>query len=306
VNREELLELVYDHLENGNRNKYSNLYKSDLWIEIVSHTSYLKNQELHYQHRLWHFLTSSSNDSRCRHCNKLTGWIRETPIQYCCNQCSITHTLPYKLETNNKRYGGNSPAASPTVISKMEQTMYDRHGVTNISKSSKIKEKKRIKSQEKFGTDNPSQAQEIKDKLSDIALSKSPDERAEIMKKAIKSSKLKKEYTLPSGEIVLVQGAEPMAIDYLLTQYDEADLLIGTSNTPHLHYIDKIGKERRYYPDLYVKSTNTIFEVKTDFIFYRDVDNNFRKAEAARSAGYNFKWLFKEGKNIVEYDNYGT
>ena len=95
--------------------------------------------------------------------------------RYCSIECrcahdenwKITHSGPQKPETvqkriatNNKKYGGNAPACSKSVVDKMKSTKKERYGdsgFTNHEKAVKTCE-------EKYGVVNVSQLQEVKDK----------------------------------------------------------------------------------------------------------------------------------------------
>ena len=53
---------------------------------------------------------------------------------------------------------------------------------------------------------------------------KNPFQSTELMKNVTYQ---RKQYTLPSGRTVSIQGYEPYALDILLNQYEEDDLLIN-------------------------------------------------------------------------------
>ncbi|HRW21443.1 MAG TPA: hypothetical protein P5509_05675 [Bacteroidales bacterium] len=103
-----------------------------------------------------------------------------------------------------------------------------------------------------------------------------------------------KDYVLPSGEIVKVQGYESKALEILLTVFKEHDILI---NLKDIH--NRIGiirynfelKDRRYYPDFYIKSTNTIIEVKSQWTFDKWKEKNLAKQKACLEQGFNFKFI---------------
>lgn len=103
-----------------------------------------------------------------------------------------------------------------------------------------------------------------------------------------------KEYTMPSGKIVKVQGYEDKALDILLKEYEECDLIINDREIENI--IGKIkyfenNKCRRYYPDIYVKSENRIIEVKSDYTFNKEFDTNVLKRQACIDKGLNFDFM---------------
>ena len=103
-----------------------------------------------------------------------------------------------------------------------------------------------------------------------------------------------KKYTLPSGNIVKLQGYEPYALDLLLQNYSEDDIIIKIKDIHnHIGIIKYFfeDKERRYYPDFYIKSTNTIIEVKSQWTFDKWKDKNLAKQKACLEQGFNFQFM---------------
>lgn len=106
-----------------------------------------------------------------------------------------------------------------------------------------------------------------------------------------------KEYVLPSGKTVKLQGYEPIVLDNLLKVYDEQDIIIGVLNI-HSHigriYYNFGGIERTYYPDFYIKSINKIMEVKSEYTFNIKREENMAKCNACIDLGFLFEF------NIVD------
>jgi hypothetical protein len=133
---------------------------------------------------------------------------------------------------------------------------------------------------------------------------KYPMQNVEIFEKSQKSAFKRKEYTFPSGRIDLVQGYEPQALDILIQSYEEDDIV--TSN----HKIESLcgeikytfgGKERKYYTDIYIKSSHTFIEIKSDYTFESDKEKNLEKREACINAGINFEfWIMDKKGNILQ------
>jgi len=103
-----------------------------------------------------------------------------------------------------------------------------------------------------------------------------------------------KNYSLPSGRVVRIQGYEPQALDILLESFPESDIIIGVANINN--EIGKIAytqneKEHRYYPDFYIKSTNTIIEVKSQWTFDKWKEKNLAKQQACIEQGFNFEFM---------------
>ncbi|MFM2010022.1 MAG: Pacmanvirus [Bacteroidota bacterium] len=79
-----------------------------------------------------------------------------------------------------------------------------------------------------------------------------------------------KDFILPSGTTIKVQGYEDLAINYLLKYYKESDIIIGRAQiekyTGPLTYTSG-NKIHRYYPDIYIASKNLVIEVKSKYTF---------------------------------------
>lgn len=105
-----------------------------------------------------------------------------------------------------------------------------------------------------------------------------------------------KDYIFPSGKIVKIQGDEKYAIDILLKKYDEDDILVDSEYIPIIDYFDE--KDRKYYPDIYIKKDNLIIEIKSTWTFDIKYDKNMIKYNATKAVGYNYEiWIFNGKKN---------
>jgi len=113
----------------------------------------------------------------------------------------------------------------------------------------------------------------------------------------------KRDYKLPSNNIVQTEGYEHIVLDTLLKKYKEADIIIDD------HDIEKeIGKifytikgvKRLYIPDIYIKSEHKIIEVKSEFVYNIKKEKNILKANACIEQGFNFEFyiLNKLGKKL--------
>ena len=97
-----------------------------------------------------------------------------------------------------------------------------------------------------------------------------------------------KEYKLPSGKIIKFQGYEDKLLDELLEDYDEDEILISRKDMPEFWYKDAGGKKHRYFPDVYIPKTNTIYEVKSEYTLNINLEINELKFQSVIDTGYNF------------------
>jgi len=209
-----------------------------------------------------------------------------------------------KIKTTNlERYGVENPSHSPIVVEKIKQVWNDKYGCHPQNIES-IQEKGRQTSLLKYGVTHPQKNKEIKNKGKATCLLKygveNPTLNPDIFDKAQKNMKKRKEYTLPSGEIIYLQGYEPFAMDNLLNLYTETEIISGAKNVPKIKYIIN-EKPHIYYPDFFIPKDNKIIEVKSTWTInlYSDIIQS--KAEATKAQGYIYEfWCFDRKGNRVE------
>jgi hypothetical protein len=206
-----------------------------------------------------------------------------------------------KLEaTSMKKYGCRRPSENKTIRTKIKkahlektdeekaiirekvkETCLEKYGVESTNQLESIKEKKRLSCLEKYGVENPNQLKEF-------------------MEKTQKSAKRHKEYKMPSGDIRIVQGYEPYALNILVKKYKEDDIMTGRKDIPRIPYIAN-SKNRYHFPDIYIPSTNTLIEVKSTWTYKCTTDNVHIKEAAAKTLGYNYEiWVFNGKGERVE------
>ena len=109
-----------------------------------------------------------------------------------------------------------------------------------------------------------------------------------------------KEYRMPSGNIRIVQGNEPLMLDILLKGgYIEEQIKTG-KDVPVISYKSANGKSRVYYPDIFIPHENKIIEVKSTWTYACKTDNIQEKSEATKAGGYTYEiWVFDaKGKRV--------
>jgi hypothetical protein len=120
------------------------------------------------------------------------------------------------------------------------------------------------------------------------------------MQKAQQNARKYKQHTMPSGTIRKVQGYEPFALHDLLKSYKEDDIKTDRKDIPRIAY-QKDGKDKYYFPDIYLPSINTIIEVKSTWTYRSKTDNIIEKEDATKAAGYNYDiWIYDAKGNRME------
>lgn len=120
-----------------------------------------------------------------------------------------------------------------------------------------------------------------------------------------------RDYILPSGKLVKIQGFENKGIDYILSNYKhpitknqitEDDIIVG-KQIGYFKYMFQ-NKEHKYYPDIYIKDTNLYIEIKSTFTLDSKYDVNMAKFNAMVEHGKQLHVLVFDNKGlnkILEY-----
>jgi hypothetical protein len=222
--------------------------------------------------------------------------------------------------TMNEKYGVDHYSKTSGYSEKYKTTMNERYGVDNPMKSDEIKQKMIQNSLEKNGVEWSLSLPEVQQKIKDTWESRGfkrnsstnkwvektkesshknygtnhPMQNEDVFEKCMKNSHRFKEYVLPSGRIIKIQGFENLALDKLLETYKEEDLIIGTKEIKsvigRINYVFE-GKNKIYHPDIYIISENKVIEVKSTYTIKVDVEKNAAKRKAVLDKGMNFEFM---------------
>ena len=199
---------------------------------------------------------------------------------------------------------------SKSLVAFAELISSDTHGGkcrTCVQKEKILKQKKTFLNN--YGVEWCTQSQIVKDKITATNMErhgcKYAMQNAELFDKQQKSAFKRKEYIFPSGRIDSVQGYEPQALDYFITNGGNEDDIITDTNEIEskcgnifYHFEDE---RHRYYPDFYQISTHKIIEVKSIWTFEIQKEKNLKKREACINAGINFEfWIMEENGNLLK------
>lgn len=126
------------------------------------------------------------------------------------------------------------------------------------------------------------------------SVSRSYEKDLELSGKKLKSGTRWREFLMPSGKIVSTQGYEEFGIIEILKTHDEDDIFIH-KNIPIVKYYYG-GIHRNHYADFYIKSTNTLIDVKSQFTYDVEIEKNKAKKLAAEIQGFNYNFMIVLGK----------
>jgi hypothetical protein len=224
-------------------------------------------------------------------------------------------------QTNLEKYGNVCSLHCIENQEKVKQTLQINYGVDNPSKSKKIQEKKENTCMKNNGVKNPLQMEETKQKNRLVQLENKNEIRektkntclerygvehhtqnAKIMEKCSKNAYKLKDYVLPSGNIIKIQGTENYALDELLKEgIIEEEIINGCKNVPEVWYEDTQGKKHRYYVDIFIPIQNRCIEVKSTWTAEKKKDCIFLKQQALKDAGYECEiWVYNGKGEKVE------
>jgi hypothetical protein len=215
--------------------------------------------------------------------------------EFCTKSCAqIFHHKNRSVEDENKR------------LDKIKQTNLEKYENEWVVNSVYAKNR----TEEKLGVRYPFQRKDILDKCVTTLKNKTGYDypfnnpaTVEKMKKTkiekygdlLKPMYKYKEYVMPSGKIYKVQGNEPKALDILIKEFGEEDIIIGRKNieseTGIIEYKDIHGKSHIYYPDIFIKSLNKVIEVKSEFTYNLHKKINELKKEECLKRGFLFEFM---------------
>lgn len=192
-------------------------------------------------------------------------------------------------------------------VQRRNDAWKEKYGVENIFQHQPTIDKINNGFQQKYG-DHPKRTKEVQEKWKTTCLEKyggHPNQNKEVQAKAEHTSFKHRDYTMPSGNIVKIQGYEDKALNELLEHFIEEEISVGRGNVPTIHYTCKEGKNRIYFPDFYIEPTNTILEIKSKWTIQLQTCRLEEKAKAVIANGYHFEvWVYdgkKANKEVLTF-----
>lgn len=181
-------------------------------------------------------------------------------------------------QSNMKKYETGHPSRLHITKEKVKQTNLERYGVVYPSQLEDTKLHVRWTNLEKYGVEYPMQCPKFS---SNVRLYK------------------QKDYILPNNEIIKVQGYEPVALDILFKLYTIDDIKMLRVDVPEIWYMYN-GKQKRYYPDIFVVPENKIIEVKSIRTYSMDVDKLKAKADRCKEMGFSYEFWICSRVELLE------
>jgi hypothetical protein len=237
--------------------------------------------------------------------------VKQTCLQnYGCENSMQNEGVREKAkQTCLQKYGNEYPLQNEEVKKKTKQTCLQKYGCENPFQNEEVKEKWKITNKQLYGHEYPLQNTQFKEKAKQTCLQnwgvEHPCQNSEISEKASKNSYHSKEYTLPSGKIIQIQGYENFMLDELLQKENilEEDIITSRSQVPTIWYLDANDKKHRYYVDVFITSQNRMIECKSTWTMKKGIekDNIYLKQQACKDAGYSCEiWVYNSKGEKVE------
>ncbi len=216
--------------------------------------------------------------------------IKELCGKSLCKKCIYVKSK----QTMLNKYGHVSYSST----NKYKQKMFERFGVDNISQLQSVKDKKVKKSLEKFGVEHIFQSENFKIKSKITWMENygvdNPTKNKEIYEKA--QATAYKTIKYKDTDLKYQGSYELDFIEYCISNN------IHIENGPSIqYYMD--GKNRMYHSDFYLSKYNLIVEVKSTYTYNDDYDENILKRQFSIESGYNFLFIidkdYKEFEKII-------
>jgi len=222
-----------------------------------------------------------------------------------CKECTLKLANERNKETCLQKFGCEYSLQVKEVRDKGKETWMAKLGVDHPLKSKEVQERKKATCMETMGVPHQFASKEVQAKCENTMIAKynvkSCMQCAEISQKQFKNAFRQKQYTFPDGVKIDVQGYEPFLLDILVKEgYTSSDIITDRIQVPEIWYKNNDNKSR-YYCDVYIPKTNTIYEVKSKWTYEKDINMIKLKQQACLDAGYNFKlFVFNDKGEILD------
>jgi hypothetical protein len=173
--------------------------------------------------------------------------------------------------------------------------IYEKYGVSNISKLQDVKNKKIESAIKKYGVDNVAKSKEVIDKMKSTMILRygfdNPTKNREIFEKAQSSA-----YKTYKFEDTNLKYQGSYELDFIkFTRSRNIKIENGPSIRYEMNLVNRI-----YHSDFYLPDFNLICEIKSTYTFNCDYDENLMKQKFAIKSGYNFLFIIDKNYSDLE------
>jgi hypothetical protein len=222
--------------------------------------------------------------------------------RYGVEQVLSSSTIRAKInKTIMTKYGVTNPFLNPMIRAKINETMLKRYGCKSALQNLEVYKRLALTNIKRYGMSSLFKHPIIRAKARFTNLSKYGVEHvmqnAEIAEKAANTSRKFKNYILPSGKVIKIQGYEDIVLNELLTAYTEEKIVTTRSAMPEIWYIDNNGQYHRYFPDMYIPCDNKVVEVKSVYTYQQNKEMFHKKRKACLCLGFEFESYILDHKH---------
>jgi hypothetical protein len=210
---------------------------------------------------------------------------------------------------------------------KRRLTVLKKYGVENVAHIPEFQRRKKISNLQKYGVDNVAHVPEFREKAKATNLAKYGEEYPAHTEKSITTSLRRygvrhpmqnfrvfqrvmsarfkiKSFEAESGTIFKYQGYEDVVIKFLLNEMGicEDRIITSRASIPKIFYNHPETKRiSRYYPDIWIKGTNLMIEVKSRFTLQFKPEVIREKIEECQRRGFICIVVVCDKKNVLDF-----
>ena len=292
-----ILSIVREKIKN-NRSFSFFLIKNRIVSEKIIELMYLYNNSI--KESVFRLLNNIEHDVVCQCGNRCRFLDNNRGYQLFCGSQKCEFINKKKNETSIKTFlikYGMHPMRTEVVKDRLKKSFIEKYGVDSPMKIDMVKDKIKKTNLEKYGFDHAMKSSEVKLKTKNTNFERyggHPMQSDDTFLNNLKSRVKFKEYTMPSGKKIQIQGYEKFGIIYLIDKYLEQDILTSVKEINKEIGIIRYNynnKNRRYYPDFFIRKENKIYEVKSIWTYNANIEKNILKKEACNLLGISFEFL---------------
>lgn len=248
------------------------------------------NKDYRNKNSLKNYNLKNSQPEKCKHpdCTNIITKRRKNGAfeLYCSTKCKGSGNSIFSREKSKqtmlKNYGVEHALQSTEIVNNMKQNNMQKYGVEHIMHKKEFVENQKKAMLEKYGFCSTLENKErYLEQLKKTCLKFGYKENQftnisqipEIQKIKETSTYLSKDYSLPDGEIIKIQGYENYFLDKLLKFIDVS--LLNVHNSTYAYEMD--GKQKYFFPDFEI--FDNVIDVKSDYTFQYDMNKNINKAK---------------------------
>lgn len=215
-----------------------------------------------------------------------------------------------KIKTSIINCGFEHPMQNKETQRKSKKTLLKKYGVENYTQTEEYRMTSKQTNLEKYGFESYTQTNDYKIKCKKTKLEKYGNENYNNSEKNIQTCLERYGVKYPQQNLEIFNKQQSAALqmkkfkatdlhyqgtyelDFLNIYYDKLDIKNGTT----VRYNDN----KIYFPDFYIPENNLIVEIKSDYTFNKELEENLAKQKACLEQGYNF--IFIINKDYSKFD----